>query len=101
MHDERLRRRLTHKGPAIIMAKDVEVLIDEKPKMGEPAIGLQINPAAGASFIIPLAYESARDMASMILQTLMFAAPEMFFPDDVVRKLKAGKLSLEQLKDFI
>jgi hypothetical protein len=82
--------------------KDIEVLIDDNPKGGaQPAIGLQINPTAGASFILPLAYESAKELADMIARTLMLAAPELYFSADVVKKLKSGKLSYEQLADLI
>jgi hypothetical protein len=35
---------------------------------------------------MPIAYETAK--ANMILQTLMFAKPEMFFAADVAQKFK-------------
>jgi hypothetical protein len=68
---------------------------------GEPIIGLQVEPQAGATFVIPLTFECARDLANMILQTLMCAAPEMFFAADVAQQFRPGELPLEQLKELV
>jgi hypothetical protein len=80
---ERIKRRLNSTTPGCIVARNFEVLVDTQPKDGsEPVIGLQVEPVAGSAFILPIAYESARHMAFMILQTLMVAAPEMLFGSD-------------------
>lgn len=66
--------------PSVMHVNDIDILIDDKPKNGlQPVIGLQINPHTGTSFIIPLTYGKAKEMAYTILQTLMFAAPEILF----------------------
>jgi hypothetical protein len=96
-YSERIKRRLNPSRPAHLYAKNFEVLVDPSPKQGGPVIGLQVEPAAGATFILPIGFESAKDLANMILQTLMVTAPEMFFPDDVARKFKAGRLSFDDL----
>jgi len=51
-------------------AKSFDILVDAKPEQGGPVIGLQIDPVAGASFIVPIAFGSAREMATMILDAI-------------------------------
>lgn len=62
--------------PTIMHVKDIEVLVDNRP--GKRVLALQINPAAGASFIIPLPYDCAKGMIDDIAATLMHHAPELF-----------------------
>jgi hypothetical protein len=50
---------------------------------------------------MPIAYETAKDLANMILQTLMFAKPEMFFAADVAQKFKEGLISFEELLEAV
>ncbi|GBE65995.1 hypothetical protein MFM001_24570 [Mycobacterium sp. MFM001] len=97
-YSERIKRRLNPSGPGHIYAKSFDVLVDPQPKDGgDPVIGLQVEPVAGSPFILPIAFESAREIAEMMLKTLMCAKPEMFFPKDLVKQYRAGRLSFEQL----
>jgi hypothetical protein len=81
--------------------KSIDVLVDPDPQDGSPpVIGLRIEPVAGYPFVMPLTFESAREMASMILQTLIVAAPEMFFHEDLAEGLKAGHLTFSDVLDM-
>ena len=46
--------------------------------MGDPVIGLKIDPRKGEPFIMPLAYVTAKALAEWILRTLLQYSPEMF-----------------------
>jgi hypothetical protein len=62
-----------------VIADSFEVLVDPKPKYpAKPAIGLKVNPANCESFIMPIEFQTAMDLAMMITKTLLFAAPELF-----------------------
>lgn len=53
---------------------ELDVLVDVKEK----AIGLMGNDK-GQSFIIPLPFDSAYELAEYLLKTLIAAEPSMFF----------------------
>ncbi|MGO8939300.1 MAG: hypothetical protein ACLQLO_20030 [Mycobacterium sp.] len=80
---ERMKRRLDPTRPGIMFAESFDVLIDANPKGGlEPALAIQVDTGKGQKpIIIPMAYKSAKELALLMLQTLMVAAPEMFLAD--------------------
>ena len=62
-----------------IVAENFDVLVDPKPRDGQPAvIGLLVEPHKAASFILPMAYSTAKEVAETILRTLLAASPELF-----------------------
>jgi hypothetical protein len=92
---QRMKHRLSHPTQMEVKAFDVKIAENE------PVLGLQVERVRGDTFIIPISFGTAKDLANMMLQTLMYHAPEMFFSPDVVQKLRAGELSLEQLKELV
>jgi hypothetical protein len=63
-----------------VLAESFDVLVDRKPRFpAKPAIGLMVHPfdGDGESFIMPLEFRAARDLALTILHTLMAEAPEL------------------------
>jgi hypothetical protein len=77
---DRVKRRIDPTRPGIMFAESFDVLIDANPKGGlEPALAIQVNAGKGQKpVIIPMAYKSAKELALLMLETLMAAAPEMF-----------------------
>ena len=80
MTDHVNQRRLNPTRPGIMFAENFDVLIDANPKGGlAPALAIQVNAGKGQKpVIIPMAYRSAKQLALLMLETLMVAAPEMF-----------------------
>ena len=76
---QRPTNRITSTDYKEVIANTFEVLVDPKPRYpAKPAIGLKVDPVNGDSFIMPIAYETAMDLAMMITKTLLFEAPELF-----------------------
>jgi hypothetical protein len=64
---------------AEVIAEGFEVLVDAKPKYpAKPAIGLKVDPVKGESFIMPIEFGAALDLAMLITQTLLRESPELF-----------------------
>ncbi|AZP80788.1 hypothetical protein [Mycobacterium avium] len=64
-----------------VIADSFEVLVDSNPKHpAKPVIGLNVDPILGygESFIMPIEFEAARDLAMLMMKTLMVEAPELF-----------------------
>jgi hypothetical protein len=63
---------------ASVVAESFDVLVDPNPPAGvPPVIGLKVDPYEGQSFIMPIRYEAAADIAQCILQTLSHVAPHL------------------------
>ena len=60
-----------------VFAKEFDILVDTDPKVGAPVLAIKVNPKGDKCFIMPLDYKSARDMAVMMLDTLMKVAPQL------------------------
>lgn len=75
----RTKTRITSTDFKEVVAAGFEVLIDAKPKYpAKPAIGLKVDPVNGESFIMPINFGAALDLAMLITQTLLAEAPELF-----------------------
>ena len=98
LRPEQYSERMKQFPPYEMRVKSFDVKIDAN---GAPVLGLGVDPEHCPPFIIPVAFESAKALANMILQALMFESPEMFFPEEVAKKFRSGQLSLEQLKDLV
>jgi hypothetical protein len=62
-----------------VIADSFELLVDPKPAYpAKPAIGLKVDPIEGESFIMPIEFQTALDLAVLITKTLLFNAPELF-----------------------
>jgi hypothetical protein len=62
-----------------IVAESFDVLIDPRPRNGQPpVIGLMVDPYEGKSFILPMPYHTAKEVAETIFRVLLQAAPELF-----------------------
>jgi hypothetical protein len=62
-----------------IIAESFDVLIETQPRNGQPpVVGLMVKPRRGRSFILPMPYRTAKEMAETILRTLLAASPVMF-----------------------
>jgi hypothetical protein len=64
-----------------VTAESFEVLVDPKPVFpAKPAIGLKVDPIPGhgESFIMPIEYETALNVAMLIMKTLLVQAPQLF-----------------------
>lgn len=59
---------------AEVIADGFSVLVDPKP----PVIGLKIDPVAGGPFIVPIEFGAAKQLAVLIMRTLLLEAPELF-----------------------
>lgn len=84
----------------VMRVKEFDILVPANQDVLQRHIGL-LATTETQEVLIPLTYEAAKAMADMIAKTLMLEAPELYFPAHVVKELKSGKLSLEQLKDLI
>lgn len=62
---------------AAVIADDFEVLVDTDKRRGQ-VIGLKVNPADAAPFIMPIDFSAAKELALLIFKTLLFVAPELF-----------------------
>ncbi|WP_142393870.1 hypothetical protein [Mycobacterium kansasii] len=63
---------------ACVIADEFEVLIDPNPASGAPpAIGLMVKPANGQTFIMPIEFESAAQVAKSMLEAISKAAPHL------------------------
>jgi hypothetical protein len=56
-----------------VLAKNFDVLVDTAPN--DPVMALMVEPVSGKKFILPMDLKSARDMAVMMLDTLMKVSP--------------------------
>lgn len=74
-----MKKRVKSTDYKQVVADSFEVLIDPGPKYpAKPAIGLKIDPIDGKPFIVPIEFQSAMDLAMMIMKTLLFHAPHLF-----------------------
>lgn len=61
---------------AAVIADSFDVLVDLDKRRGQ-VIGLKVTPRDGDPFIMPIAFESAKQLALDIGKVLLFAAPEL------------------------
>jgi hypothetical protein len=63
---------------------DFEVLLDADPlqppfgPQHDPVIALKVDPTSGNPFIMPMSYQCGKEMAELMLRTLLKVAPELF-----------------------
>lgn len=62
-----------------VIADSFEILVDSKPKYpAKPVIGLKVDPVDAEAFTLPIEFTTARDLAMLMMKTLMVEAPELF-----------------------
>jgi hypothetical protein len=62
-----------------VLAESFDILVDPKPRHPlKPAIALKIDQIDGDSFIMPIAFDTAKELATAILEQLLFHAPHLF-----------------------
>ena len=67
-----------------VYAESFDVLVDPKPRYpAKPVIALKVDPFGGdgETFIMPIEFKAAKEIASTILEVLMSAAPELFYTE--------------------
>jgi len=63
-----------------VVVDEFDILIDT----GNPVVGIKVTPRKGNAFIMPIALESAKELALGIFKTVLFTSPELFdFPQAV------------------
>jgi hypothetical protein len=87
---------------ATLRAKEFDILVPTGPNahLRQRHIGL-LAITDTDPVLIPLTYEAAKEMSDLIAKVLMLEAPELYFGPAIAKKLKAGKLTLEQVKELI
>jgi hypothetical protein len=62
-----------------VLAESFDILVDPKPRYPlKPAIALKVDPIDGESFIMPIDFGTAKELAAAILEQLLFHAPHLF-----------------------
>lgn len=68
---------------------------------GTPRVCLLAEFEDREPFLLPMTPEAAHRIGLEMLASVMSMKPELMFPADVVARLNAGELSLEQLKALV
>lgn len=60
-----------------VLAENFDILIDANPPIGDPVMAILVEPKEGKKFLLPMDLTTARNMAVMMLDTLMKVSPHL------------------------
>lgn len=70
-----LRKTIKSCDHKTVLAKNFDVLADPTPKLGDPVVAVMVEPRRDESFIMPMDLRTARNLAVMLLDTVMQISP--------------------------